>query len=161
MTGCKAQIKSQKPFLLSQITTDSLFQSKQKIHLLYINNNSDYSLDIGYSKRDLLKTNDIAENNNAIAAINGSFFDIENGGNVTYFEKNDKVISHTKKPNKLINGIIILSKDKEIEIDTFKSDTFYETSKKERFAIGTGPLLLKDSILQKLCKYKTPKNMFM
>ncbi len=151
LIGCKVPIQSQKAYHLSRVTTDSLFQSKQRIHLLTIKNNSDYLIDIGYNKSTLSKTSDIAKNNNAVAAINGSFFDIENGMSTTYLEKNNEVISKTKKINSLINGIILLE-NKEIKIDTFKNDQFYKNSKSESFAIATGPLLLKNSILQKLPK---------
>lgn len=147
---CKTPIKSDRSFHVYEVITDSLFESKQKIHLLSVKNSSNYLIDIGYNKSALLKTSDIAKNNNAVAAINGSFFDIENGSSITYLEKNDKIINKTQKLNSLINGIIILSKNKEIKIDTFKSDTFYNKSKKESFAIATGPLLLKNSVLQKL-----------
>lgn len=107
---CEEPVYSQDSFHLSQIVTDSLFDSKQKIYLLSVKNNSSNLIDIGYSESALLKTSDFAKNNNAIAAINGGFFDIENGGSITYLEKNDAVINKTKKPNSLINGIIILSK---------------------------------------------------
>lgn len=143
-------VRGQDSFHLSEVVTDSLYQSKQKIYLLSIKNYSRYSVDIGYNTSRLVKTSEIAKNNNALAAINGSFFDIENGGSTTYLEKNDKVISKTQKPNSLINGLIVLSKDGHIEIDQFISDRFYKKSKKEKFAIATGPLLIKDSIPQKL-----------
>lgn len=147
--GAEVCVKSQSSFQYSQIT-DSLFQSKQNIHHLSVEIDTVYSIDIGYAKTSLCKTSDIARNKNAVAAINGSFFDIENEGSVTYFEKNDIVISYTKKNNRLINGVIILSDNNEIKIDTFKSDQFYEKSDKEKFVIATGPVLLKDSILLKL-----------
>ncbi|GAB1856987.1 phosphodiester glycosidase family protein [Flavobacteriaceae bacterium MHTCC 0001] len=148
--SCKVSVKSPGSLNLTQIFTDSLFNSKQKIHLLSFKDKSDYSIDIGYSKSSLLKTSDFAKKRKAIAAINGGFFDIENKSSVTYLEKNDKIISETKKLNKLLNGIIILSKKEEIKIDTFKNDLFYFKSKAERFAIATGPLLIKDSTIQKL-----------
>lgn len=147
---CNIPAKSQELFHLSKIVTGSLFQSKQEIYLLSVDIGSGYMIDIGYSKPTLLKTSEIAKKNNALAAINGSFYNVENGGSVTYFEKNGTVISHTKKPNSLLNGIIILSENNEIKIEAFKSDLFYEKSQKERFAIATGPILVKDSILQKL-----------
>ena len=148
--GSKEPVYSQDSFYLSQVVTDSLFNSKQKIHLLSIKNNSSYLIDIGYSESTLLKTSDLAKNNNAIAAINGSFFDIENGNSITYLEKNDVIINKTKKSNSLINGIIVLSKNNDLEITKFKNDRFYKKSKKEKFAISSGPLLIKNLVLQKL-----------
>ncbi|MCK4991581.1 MAG: hypothetical protein KAS29_13885, partial [Bacteroidales bacterium] len=83
-----------------------------------------YSIDFAYQASELLKTSQIAENRSALAAINGGFFDMDNGGSVTYFERNDSVISKTRNsdlkwavPDSIINGALILPKNHILEID--------------------------------------------
>ena len=70
-----------------QIITDSLFNSRQRINILTLDKISHwrYSIDFAYQTRELLKTSRIAESKGAFAAINGSFFDMDSGGSVTYF----------------------------------------------------------------------------
>ena len=83
---------SNEPVYTLQIKTDSLFNSIQGICQLAIHKNSldRYTIHIGYNETDLIKTSHIADNNGAVAAINGSFFNMDEGGSVTYFEINDK-----------------------------------------------------------------------
>jgi len=74
LTGCKTQIRSQDTFYLFQVVTDSLFESKQKIHLLFVKNNPDYLIDVGYSKSGLLKTSDIAKKKQSYCCDKRKFF---------------------------------------------------------------------------------------
>ena len=144
---------------VNHIETDTLFNSNQSIYILSLDDNllNKLTIEIGYSKVNLEKTSHIAQQNNAITAINGSFFDVDKGGSVTYFEKNDSVISRTRssnlkwaKPDSLINGAIILTKNNKLKIQPSKTDQYYEKSKEEAFAIVSGPLLLSNSLPQKL-----------
>jgi exopolysaccharide biosynthesis protein len=137
-----------------QIKTDSLFDSHQIISLLTVQKNHFNSLhfEFGYSQSDLRTTSWFAKSKNAIAAINGSFFDVDKGGSVTYFELFDSVISRTRpsdlkwaKPNNLMNGAIIITNKLKVTIKPVKSDHFYERSKKEAGVLVSGPLLLYNS----------------
>lgn len=161
--GCKTSSKVKKldsDFIsFNTIETDTLFNSNQRIHILTLDNNffNKFTFDIGYNNVRLQKTSEIAKEKSAIAAINGSFFDVDKGGSVTYFEKNDIVISKTRsselkwaKPDSLLSGIIIYTKDHKLKIEPAKTDDYYIKSKKEAFAIATGPLLISNSVLQKL-----------
>lgn len=164
--GCKTSttiskvIKYDSDFItFNTIETDTLFNSNQQIHILTLDNIflERFTFDIGYNNVRLQKTSEIAKEKSAIAAINGSFFDVDKGGSVTYFEKNDIVINKTRsselkwaKPDSLLNGIIIYTKDNKIKIQHAKTDDDYIKSKKEAFAIVTGPLLISNSVPQKL-----------
>jgi len=152
IVSCAVSKDREVPFHLSAVETDSFFESKQKIYHLSLGVDSDYTVDIGHSESILIKTSEIAKQNNAVAAVNGSFFDVGNGGSVVYLEKNDTVISYTQKTIGLINGILLMSDNGEIEIGSFKSDKYYEESTEEYFAIATGPILLKDSEKQEFIR---------
>lgn len=142
-----------------QIKTDTLFNSKQIISLLTLqkNNFDRFRIEFGYSNLDLRKTSSFGKNTNAVAAINGSFFDVDNGGGVTYFEINDSVINRNRpsnlkwaKSDSIINGAILISNNFKIKIQPANSEQFYEQSKQEEAVLITGPLLLFNSEIIKL-----------
>lgn len=142
-----------------QIVSDTLFQSAQGINLLLLDKEllDRYSIDFVYHPSELLKTSQFALCKDALAAINGSFFDMNKGGSVTYFEKNDSVLSKNRSPelkwavpDSLINGAVILTKDHFLEIESAELQQLYELSDREAFVMVSGPLLIKDSLIQKL-----------
>ena len=167
ITGCKTiNNKSNKTtqneidsLQITQIITDSLFESNQIISRVVLNNSSFnyYSIDVGYEENDLIKTSEIAQKNNAIVAVNGGFFDMTKGGSVTYLEVDGTVINKTNdienkwaKPDKLINGVIIKTKNDKILIQSVEPEINYENSMDESFVLVTGPLLIKNSKSLKL-----------
>ncbi|MCK5520200.1 MAG: phosphodiester glycosidase family protein, partial [Candidatus Marinimicrobia bacterium] len=145
---------------VSQVISHTLFNSQQKISILSLNKKflNEIKIDIAYVSDTLVVTSNIAKKNHALAAINGGFFDMEKGGSVSYFEKNDTVISRTHsseqkwgKPNNLINGALIITKGNDLLIDIAKrEENVYEKSNEEAFVLVTGPLLIRDSKLEKL-----------
>lgn len=154
----KHQPDKESTIAFRQIKTDSLFDSKQIISLLTIEKSYDrfYRIEFGYT--DSLKTtSEFAIKLNAAAAINGSFFDMDQGGSVTYFEIDDSVISRTRDPNlkwavpdSLINGAVVLSDRNEIVIQPAQKEEFYEMSRKESAVMVSGPLLIYKSERVKL-----------
>lgn len=150
-----------------QIKTDSLFNSTQIISLLTLQKNAldEYRVEFGYSNSDLRTTSSFAKSKNAIAAINGSFFDMDKGGSVTYFEVNDTVFNRNRpsdlkwaKSDSLITGAIVISNDFQIKIQPAKSDRFYEQSKQESAVLVSGPILLFNSQTMKLPNMKFVNN---
>jgi exopolysaccharide biosynthesis protein len=157
----QSQKTAKDTFYSVQIKTDTLFKSKQIINQLVLPNKSfkRYTIVIGNSQPELVKTSLIAQKNNAIAAINGGFFDRDHGGSVTYFELNDSVISQKRPdkikwavPDSLTNGTIVLTKNHKIIIEPARTSQFYEESKEEAAVLVTGPLLIYHSKLHKLPK---------
>lgn len=147
-----------------QIKTDTLFNSNQIISLLVLQNNAfnNYNIEFGYHNLELKTTSSLAKEKNAVAAINGGFFNMDSGGSVTYFEVNDTVVNKTRDPNKkwgisksLMNGAIIIENNFQITIQAAKPEQFYETSKQESGVLITGPLLLLNSE-----KLKMPNSKF-
>ena len=165
--GCKIitrtpemSLDTQKALTLRHIKNDNLFHSKQNITILSLDKNQmkNYFIDIIYSEKNI-PTSKMAQEHGALAAINGGFFDRDKGGSVTYFEKNDSVISTMRDenikwgvPHGLINGALILYKDNHLAIEPLKPDSAYISSKAEKFVLTTGPLLLYDNT-----KYPLPK----
>lgn len=137
-----------------QLKTDSLFISNQIISIISIpiGYKEKYQLDILNSGKTLVRTSSLAQRCNALAAINGGFFNIDSGGSVTYFELNDSIISRTKpqklkwsKPDSLMNGAIVITKTHELIIEIAKNGELYEKSIFEKAVLITGPLLINKS----------------
>jgi exopolysaccharide biosynthesis protein len=150
-----------------QIKTDSIFNSNQIISLLTLQKNSlnRYSIQFSHSNSDFRTTSSFGKSVNAVAAINGGFFDMDSGGSVTYFEINDTVISKTRNPDlkwcitdSLMNGAIVVTNDSKITIQQANPDQFYELSKQEAAVLVSGPLLLFNSEIMKLPNRKFVNN---
>jgi len=146
-----------------QIKTDTIFDSKQLISLLILPKNylSKFSIEFNYSEKDLYPTSSFAKSKNAIAAVNGGFFNMDSGGGVTYFEIDDSVINRKRDPelkwgiaDNLMNGAIITKDDQGISIQAVKSQQFYESSTQESAVLVTGPLLLLNSEFVELANKK-------
>jgi exopolysaccharide biosynthesis protein len=142
-----------------QVKTDTLYNNKQIISLLVLpkKNFGIFHLEIGYSKTDLKPTSYFGQQNNAMAAINGSYFDRDKGGSVTYLEMHDTIISTTRpgnlkwaKPDSLINGAIVIGKDSAVIIQLANTDEFYVKSNQEMAVLRAGPILLLNSQPMKL-----------
>lgn len=76
-----------------------LFNANQNISILEINPHKKITIALGYEKQVLKPVGDYAKKANAIAAINGSFFDVKNGGAVDMIKVNGEIIS-TNQLNK-------------------------------------------------------------
>ena len=137
-----------------QLKTDSLFNSKQIISLLILQKNffNKYYIEFAYSQSDLSTTSSFAESENAVAAVNGGFFNMDKGGSGTYLEINDTVINRTRNhelkwgiADSIVNGAIVVRNESGITIEPADSEQFYESSKQESAVLIAGPLLLLNS----------------
>lgn len=142
-----------------QIFTDSLFHSTQRITIFRLNKEEldKYRIELAYHSSELRRTSQFATDNKALAAINGSFFDMNAGGSVTYMEKGDSVISYTRPdtlkwavPDSLANGAIFLTKENKVQISRACTDHYFEESEKEKFVLVSGPMLIYRSLALKL-----------
>lgn len=134
-----------------QIITDTLFNAKQIISILALPlpPSNQYSCDLFYSQHELKRTSTFAKEEDALLAINGSFFDMKKGGSVTYLEVNDSLISHAgplQLPDSILNGVVLFTKNNKLRFAFKQPDSVYLKSRSERTVIGTGPLLIVDGI---------------
>ena len=73
---------------------DELYNARLSINLIEVDlQSSDYMLKLAYSDTGLINTSDFAKLNEAIAAVNGSFFDMERGLPVVYIKAEGETIS--------------------------------------------------------------------
>jgi len=134
-----------------QVSTDTLFSSKQVISFLILPKTSSNKVhfEISYNNPDLMTTSSFGEINNAVASLNGSYFDMDSIAGVCYLEVDDSVINRTRtpklkwaKPESVVNGAVIISKDDNILVQQVKSEQFYKESKEEKAVLVSGLLLL-------------------
>jgi exopolysaccharide biosynthesis protein len=114
-----------------------------------------YRLDLAFAKDSLIKTSVFAKQSNAIAAINGGFFDMKAGGSVSFLVSDRQVI-HENKPNVLskdnemgANALVIYDNGKSDILQTMGS-TRIPMLKNVEDGLVTGPLLLNNSQINKL-----------
>ncbi|WP_018478705.1 phosphodiester glycosidase family protein [Pontibacter roseus] len=71
---------------------NGLFASRQSINMLDINlRKAGIQVRFAYSDSTRIKTSDFAREQGAVAAINGSYFDVKNGGSVNFFRTGGQI----------------------------------------------------------------------
>ena len=150
-----------------QIKTDTLFNSPQIISILSIPKNSatELQFDLAHHPSELIKTSQFAKNENALAAINGGFFNMDDGGSVTYLEEMDSIY-HRNIPHGVKwaiaswakTGAVIIQKNGQLKIEIANTQAFYETSKAEASVLITGPMLIEKGQKLKLKEAKFVKD---
>lgn len=103
------------------------------------------SAGIAYSASELKPTSQFAAEHQALAAVNAGFFDMKNGGSVTYLKVDGQVISENAKENPLItqSAFVVTSRGKAL-IEPVVSAKYYSQSDIYADVLFTGPLLLHD-----------------
>ncbi len=128
------------------------FDEKQNIHIVsipLISLKSDYSLKLAWSDSTLLKTSCFADSSGAMAAINAGFFNVKDGGSVSYLEiGNERVARRSWRGDPAdfqqsnLNGALILDRNNDIVIEHAKSSRQYLNSNHEKWVLVTGPVLI-------------------
>jgi exopolysaccharide biosynthesis protein len=90
----------------------------------------------------------------AIAAVNGGFFNIKNGGSVTYIKTGGRIAdSDTAKKwtaNVNLNGAFLVRHNKEAVIDKAASNSWYDSHSEFEDILITGPLLVRNKSFSEL-----------
>ena len=109
---------------------------------------------IAADTKKLIKTSTFAEDNNAIAAINGNFFNMRDGGSVDFTKVDGAVVNTTTKgQNRLRNfhqkAAVVIERKRPaiIKWDGFDN---WEEGISEPFVLLNGPLLMLNGIDEKL-----------
>jgi exopolysaccharide biosynthesis protein len=83
----------------------------------------------------------------AIAAVNGGFFDMKNGGSVTYLKTAGRIAdADTAKKwsrNSNINGAIMITSGTRVFIDRARPNSWYDAHAEYEDVLITGPLMVK------------------
>ena len=150
--------KVAKGIIWKQASFNKLFKSNQEVNIIEFNlNNKHFDVDIAGLSTGLIKTTDLANQEQAIAAINGSFFDTKNGGSVTYIRKDGEAInlSTMNKSGKISEranaALLIDNKDKSVTIVAAdEGNLLWEEQLTAPDVMVCGPLLVMDNALVSL-----------
>ena len=127
---------------------NNLFGSNQNVSILEIKQKKNLVLDLGYDARKLITTSDFGKHTNSLAALNGTFFDITNGGSVDFI-KSDGVIINESRLSKSgersghQTSALVFNQGK-LSIAKFNGDPSWERSLSGDDIMVTGPLLIMD-----------------
>jgi exopolysaccharide biosynthesis protein len=132
----------------------NLFLSSQYINILEVKNSGRRKFDLGFEETILKTTSDFGKDWKAIAALNGSFFDIKNGGSVDYLRADGKMIDENRLRE---NGnradhqkaAIILKKGR-LQIKKWDDTSDWEKQLEGEDVLLSGPLLIQQSTTEKL-----------
>lgn len=125
--------------------TCNLFESNQYISILEIPKNSKLKFTLAYQNQQLIYLDSFISINNAIAGINGTFFDTKNGGSVDYIRVNRTLINKNFTPKTGLRpdhqkGAILIN-DGQINLVQWNGDEHWEDYLNADNVMLSGPML--------------------
>ena len=143
----KTKVKHKVHFYQHHFNNKNLFNSNQNISYIEIKKGCFApKLQIGYDKQKLITTSNFGKQYNAIAAINGSFFDIKNGGSVNYLRINNEVIdtnriaSQTRRGQRAL-AVVGIDKKGHLHVAKLSEQTNWEQGFSWPNMLASGPIL--------------------
>jgi len=152
--GKKSVAKKTKLYTF-QFSDSTLFNANQYISFVEVKNHKKApGFYIGYEKKELIKTSAFAKKYNATAAINGTFFDIKNGGSVDFIKVNDTVINQNRQEKNNIRALhhraAVVINDYQLNIKKWDGSTSWENDLSDKNIMLSGPLLILNNEKEKL-----------
>lgn len=126
----------------------SLFGSNQNINILEVKMNRKNKIDVEADPKILKPTSEFGVEHDAVAAVNGTFFDMKSGGSEDYIRLDGKTLNDTRlgKNNKraLHQKSAIVVQDGRLSIRQWDGSQDWEAKLPGEDVMVTGPLLLSD-----------------
>lgn len=125
-----------------------LFEANENVHILRVKNKSKKAQFGFVSGGDsLILTSQLARQSNALAAVNGTFFDVKNGGSVDFIKINGQILDTNQIAGKKMaahqQSAIVIKGNKFSIVKAHDSMDFQWSSKlKHDNVMVTGPLLI-------------------
>ena len=137
----------------------SLFGANQNINILEVKLNRKNSLDIAYEPKQLKTTSQFGAENKAIAAVNGNFFNMKEGGSVDYV-RTDGVARHQNRleaggQRALHQKAALAIAGKNVRILGWDGSPDWEQNIAAEEVMLSGPLLLSEGKLSRLDSTET------
>ena len=128
----------------------NLFHSNQNISIIEIKMKRPNYFDVAAESKELKTTTEFGTENKALAAINGTFFDMKNGGSIDFIRINGKVLNENRKDDigkRLFHQkAAVVTHAHKLSIESWNGDDNWEASLKGDDVMVTGPLLLKNKL---------------
>ena len=131
---------------LKQYQFRQLFGGSKYVSILEIKNKKNLKFSFDYEPHELILPSDFAKRKDALAAINGTFFDIKNGGSVAFLKVNHQVINQSidlKKEKKALFVVagVVINKGK-IGIVNWNGEDGWEQKLTDENVMLAGPLVV-------------------
>jgi exopolysaccharide biosynthesis protein len=131
----------------------NLFGASQYINILEVKNGGK-EFDLGYEKQVLKLTSDFGKEAHAIAALNGTFFDVKNGGSVDFIRSNGDLISENRLDQnnsraRHQKAAIVIKKGK-LDISKWDQTEDWEKKIEGEDVMVSGPLLIFNKTTEQL-----------
>lgn len=129
-----------------QLHSSEPFDSPQSINILRVQTRH-RKLDLLYHPDSLITTGNYAQAAQALAAVNAGFFDMAQGGSVTYLKKDGRVAAKNKAQLAARNSVVLrgafwISKQGKVRIEPPKPSSYYTRKARIDDVLFSGPLLL-------------------
>ena len=125
----------------------------QNINLLIVNLKK-REIGLVHNPEKNVRTSIQASGAGAIAAVNGGFFNVKNGGSVSYLKMSGRIVdTDTAKKwlrNSNLNGAVMISSSGEVIIEKRLPNSWYDSHPEYEDILVTGPLLVENGILSNL-----------
>lgn len=151
----KQRIAPKTKLFTYHFTDKSLFQANEQISFIEVKDSRRAPhFAFGAEAKELKATQDFGKANNAIAAINGTFFDVKNGGSVDFVKVNGQVINTTRleKGNKRARhqqAAIVIENGK-LSLKKWDGSANWEETIPEKDVMLSGPLLVFNQTVESL-----------
>jgi exopolysaccharide biosynthesis protein len=123
----------------------NLFGSNQNINILEVKQRKKTSFTIGYDSKILKPTSEFGTEAKAMAALNGTFFNMKEGGSVDFIKAGGKVINDNRlKDNARIfhQGAAIAIQKGKLRIEKWNGNAGWESELRADEIMVSGPLLI-------------------
>lgn len=144
------RIASKTKLVTFHFTGNSLFQANENISYVEVKNlGRGIGLGFAADEKTLITTSAFAERSGAIAAINGTFFDVKNGGSVDFIKVDGKVINNTRLEKNNVRArhqqAALIINNGVLDIQKWDGSLNWEQKVESPNVMLTGPLLILNS----------------
>ncbi|MBC6110083.1 phosphodiester glycosidase family protein [Pedobacter fastidiosus] len=151
----KTRIAKQVRLFQYHFNQKNLFNANENISFLEIKNTGRKAVfALGAEERELITTSNFGLRDTAVAAVNGNFFDVKNGGSVDFVKVNGKIINTVRLDK---NGIrarhqqaAVVIENGKLAVKKWDGATDWETKLPEQNVLLNGPLLTFNGINEML-----------
>lgn len=129
--------------ILKQAIFPKLFGESQSINIVEIDlDRKKTEISIAADPQKRILTSTFAKEKNAIAAINGTFFDMKNGGSVMFIKQDGKIINPSKGHSERSNGAMAIDGHQVSIVASDPADVDWAEHLKAPNVMVSGPVLL-------------------
>jgi exopolysaccharide biosynthesis protein len=127
-----------------QVHTRLFFDSWQFINLIEIEADVGWECTIAFTD-EKKPTTALAIEHDALLAINAGFFDVKNGGSVSYLKVDGEVVDSISRSGRMIDGgAFVIAPGGDVLIDWSQQIEFYTDDRFYDDVLLSGPMLIKD-----------------